>query len=97
MLNCNSVRLVDFHLYRNSNLDPAWKKDENQAARVFKLKMQINTLGLFGFLIILNVIQVVGFDFFTGTCLILINANASTSEVREPRLLRKKPHCELHR
>ena len=51
--------------------------------------MQLNPVGLVGFFILLNLIQLVGFDFFSGCCFIVLNGNARGDS--GPRLLRKNP------
>ena len=53
--------------------------------------MQLNAVGLVGFLIVLNLINSVGFDFFFGTCLVVLNNNEITRCASAPRLIRKNP------
>ena len=53
--------------------------------------MQLNAIGLVGVLVLINLIQFVGFDFVTGTCLVLLSDNETCRSALAPPLVRKNP------
>ena len=53
--------------------------------------MQLNAIGLLGVLFLINLIQSVGFDFVTATCLVLLSDNETSRTALVPPLVRKNP------
>ena len=54
-------------------------------------KMQLNAIGLVGILFLLNLINSVGLDNFTATCLVLLCDSSKRRDAVRPRLSRKNP------
>ena len=53
--------------------------------------MQLNAIGLVGVLVLINLIQCVGFDFVTAACLVFLNDNTNRRSVLKQPLVRKNP------
>ena len=53
--------------------------------------MQLNAIGLVGILFLINLVQSVGFNFLTATCLVLLSDNETARGALAPPLIRKNP------